>query len=668
MDSDVCVVTDVDTDSLDSFVMEPEVVELETSCDTVSAYCAEDGNQGRKNNRVSSPNTSEIIKTTGHEDPQSCPSSDSAQQPVFKVTFRDESVSRQYRREIKDFLHTLLRTKPVCKADTNDVSLTLEIWDDEVDSMKEEDVLLNIENEDNSEQYEDNFLFTIDKQPNVIKNDLDVPTYGQKYESTFEESKRNTKRSAMPKLNCFNCTGYHNMRDCPLPRNQSVINKNRKEFAKNSTAARYHVSEDQRFSHMIPGQLSQKLRKALGLKDNQLPKHIYRMREFGYPPGWLEEARLQHSGLTLFNSDGVAENDVNEEEGEIIANTDRDQYDVQKIYDFPGFNVPPPPGTSDECRKYWAPQMQPNHSKNMMLLRLQGRLADGYKRKKLKLPAPIVNNIRNVSDMDIDDAEGNVMGSELINGHFLIPPLPKGFIPPLPKDFIPPLPKDFIPPLPKESVEGPPAPPPPLPPELLQIDSDSQLQEPSLESADDNLMTNSLSLSELEKTKEVLLMEIEKTNSQSNSHSMLIKNDSVSLSETSISSITATSSTYGRSPNEDSLKSDLPCNSNTSLTSDFNTTLDTSDIDKMPECNSTPLKSPNSSRASVRSTYVGTPILSSTSPYSKLPSSEKFSKGICDVMNFENLPDSTADDCIFDYCTWKISYATNLDLVVISQI
>lgn len=71
------------------------------------------------------------------------------------------------------------------------------------------------------------------------------------------------------------------------------------------------------------------------------------MRLLGYPPGWLEEARLQHSGLTLFNSDGMAEADPNDEEGEIIRNEDRDQYDLKKIYDFPGFNVPPPPGTID---------------------------------------------------------------------------------------------------------------------------------------------------------------------------------------------------------------------------------------------------------------------------------------------------------------------------------
>lgn len=72
-----------------------------------------------------------------------------------------------------------------------------------------------------------------------------------------------------------------------------------------------------------------------------------RMRLLGYPPGWLEEARLQHSGISLFNSDGVAETDPNKEEGEIIMDIDKDQYDMKKIYDFPGFNVLPPADTVD---------------------------------------------------------------------------------------------------------------------------------------------------------------------------------------------------------------------------------------------------------------------------------------------------------------------------------
>lgn len=71
------------------------------------------------------------------------------------------------------------------------------------------------------------------------------------------------------------------------------------------------------------------------------------MRQLGYPPGWLEEAKLQHSGLSLFNSQGVAEGEPDDEEGEIINLANKDKYDINKIIEFPGFNVRPPRGTYD---------------------------------------------------------------------------------------------------------------------------------------------------------------------------------------------------------------------------------------------------------------------------------------------------------------------------------
>lgn len=76
-----------------------------------------------------------------------------------------------------------------------------------------------------------------------------------------------------------------------------------------------------------------------------------RMRTLGYPPGWLEEAHIQHSGLTLFNSDGLAEEDPYDEPGAVYEQGDKDQYDIKKIYDFPGFNVAPPPGTRDVSKQ-----------------------------------------------------------------------------------------------------------------------------------------------------------------------------------------------------------------------------------------------------------------------------------------------------------------------------
>ncbi|KAG5322171.1 ZCHC8 protein, partial [Acromyrmex heyeri] len=587
MDSDVRVFNvSMDTIPLDSSIIEDsqtEVIELDTSYNTKVISCLDDEVQvysTKSTSHASTPDDIETIETRVHSrrDSQFVRSNGNNSQPVFKVMFRDESVSRRYRRQIKDFLYTLVRSKSRRKKDSHESSLTLEIWDDGVDSKDKKFV----ENDDIQCSDTSDFLFTIDKQPNV-KNDMDIPTYGQKYENTFEESIHETPKDFMPRLNCFNCNGNHNLRDCPLPRNQSNINKKRKEFAsKHNMGVRYHLSEDQRFSHMVPGQLSQKLRKALGLKDNQLPRHIYRMRLLGYPPGWLEEARLQHSGLSLFNSDGIAESDTHKE-GKIITNRNKDQYDIKKIYDFPGFNVLPPSDTSDESHNYWVPQMQSIHSKEVMLLHLQGKETDdGYKRKKLKLPPPVNVNVATISDMEIEDVEvEHIVENVSVNGH-------------------------FVPPLPKETPPPPSPPPPPPPPELPQTDdSDSQSQElPSSDSADDTTSNrNSPSLSELERTKKVLLMEIE--------------------------------------------ESDLQFCSDTLLKNDFNTTitLDTSVSDKMPQFDSTPIRSTlhrssDTNQASVKSVHLGTPILSSTSPYNKLPSSEKFSKDISDVINFENLPDS----------------------------
>lgn len=142
-------------------------------------------------------------------------------------------------------------------------------------------------------------------------------------------------------------------------------------------------------------------------------------------------------------------------------------------------------------------------------------------------------------------------------------------------------------------------------------------------------------------------MEIEEANSQSNSNSILIKNDSNTLcvSETPFSSVTITPSTSRRSSSQDSVKSNIQC-PDTSIKNDLNTTisLDMSASDKclnITPTHSTPQRSSDTNQASVKSVHLGTPILPSTSPYSKLPSSEKFSKDICDVINFENLPDST---------------------------
>ncbi|XP_043673637.1 zinc finger CCHC domain-containing protein 8 homolog [Vespula pensylvanica] len=504
--------------------------------------------------------------------------------PMFKVIFQNENVARQYEKEIRQFLQDLVLKTSKRITDSNFSDIILEIWD-KTENYDQQVLDANTEGEDNEDTLP---LFTIDTQP-TLKSNIDVPTYGKKYKDVFDENKDKELDSeendlCIRKISCFNCLGNHNLRDCKLPWNKININKNRKELniKGNSKAVRYHLHDDQRFAQIIPGQISKDLRVALGLKDYELPMHIYRMRVLGYPPGWLEEARLEHSGLSLFNSDGIAELDPNDEPGEIVTEEDRVQYDIKKILDYPGFNVPPPPGTHDDHKQFWTPEMQSIHSKKNMLFHLNGKkAAEGYKRKKLKLNTSLMNSAPTVpSDMEIEDFSGveGTVESVPINGHF---------VPPLPKDI---------------PIK------PPEPPSSLSTSEQCLFDCHSQDSADGSASplsrTNSPSLSDLESIKKRLLVELEDSSSQSN---LELSMKCSSLNSNMKSEILSPS-------NEHTPQSNRSQNVHNML---------------------------NTIQGSIKSVDFGTPILQSTSPYSKLPSSEKFSKNICDVINFENLPDST---------------------------
>ncbi|XP_017886151.2 zinc finger CCHC domain-containing protein 8 homolog isoform X1 [Ceratina calcarata] len=564
-----------------------EVIDLDSSQDTINVTDNEQGECSMDRNFLANlSNTDETNVNSDNVDnnkdafeTKSCDDSNTSQ-ILFKVMFRDESVSRRYIERIKDFLKELVSSKVISQESDN--GLTLEVWDndnanDNDNDNKDDSTSRSIEIEttesDDSEDIICDTLFTVDTQPKLI-DDLDVPTYGKKYEDAFDKTKSassaNTKEKCPPRLSCFNCNGNHNLRDCKVRRDPAVIEANRKNFnVKASKTLRYHLDDNQKFDHLIPGQLSSTLRKALGLKNNELPKHIYRMRRLGYPPGWLEEARLQHSGLALFNSDGVAEEDSDAEPGAIIEDGDKDQFDIKKIFDFPGFNVPAPPGTRDVEEPYWGSTMLAIHSKERMLMTLSGKEADdGYKRKKLKLnntskdtpaPEPCEMEIESIEECTVENVPANGL---------------------------------FIPPLPIESPVKPPEP-------LLSEDSDYHSQEVQLSQSPEACAspprTSSPSLNELEDMKQQLLVELQESNSGSEK-----TNSSVS-------------------------KSDMPPPSN----------------EVTPVSNRIRPNGANMSQGSVKSVDLGTPVLQSTSPYNKLPSSEKFSKDICDIINFENLPDST---------------------------
>ena len=108
--------------------------------------------------------------------------------------------------------------------------------------------------------------------------------------------------------------------------------------------------------------MSDALREALGMKENELPSWVYKMRNAGYPPGWLKgegginhvfyAVRLVHkcSYIPVKEAESY-ESGVNvKEEGECNELTHLDinespelklvGIDMSRIITYPGFNAP----------------------------------------------------------------------------------------------------------------------------------------------------------------------------------------------------------------------------------------------------------------------------------------------------------------------------------------
>lgn len=266
---------------------------------------------------------------------------------------------------------------------------------------------------------------------------------------------------------CFNCgSSGHQLRDCPKPKDMAAINERRKEFNQNNNQAmqsnqRYHADEvEERFAKYKPGVMSEELLMALGMDGNTIPPLIYRMRQLGYPPGWLKEAEMENSGLTLY--DGNVSNDGNTMDS---TNSQNISYDVSKLVDFPGFNVPAPNKMKDEFMQYGSIPMQNNHMKHNYAAYLSNNFpmpdatcnkrrnesdSSPQLRKKTRF-SPNGNSDRS-SDMDIESDPGTPYHTHGPGDFQFQPPLPPGSPcfsspPPLPQGTPPATPTP--PPLPK---------------------------------------------------------------------------------------------------------------------------------------------------------------------------------------------------------------------------
>ncbi|CAH9110986.1 unnamed protein product [Cuscuta epithymum] len=152
---------------------------------------------------------------------------------------------------------------------------------------------------------------------------------------------------------CFNCNSYsHSMKDCKKPRDSVAVNSARKQHRSKlnlnavSRIRYYQSSERGKYDGLSPGILDAETRKLLGLGELDPPPWLHRMREIGYPPGYLdpEEDNLP-SGITIFG------NDETTEEADAREILERSAEPPKKMsVRFPGINAPIPENVD---KRHW---------------------------------------------------------------------------------------------------------------------------------------------------------------------------------------------------------------------------------------------------------------------------------------------------------------------------
>ncbi|XP_076843257.1 zinc finger CCHC domain-containing protein 8 isoform X2 [Brachyhypopomus gauderio] len=346
-----------------------ELRERLEECDkTVGRLKAENEELRRKLNFLSRPTNINVVNSK-------------IDGPLCQILFGNNIISKQYRQEIEDYIFGLIEKH---QHESNKEGAALHTGPQSSSFVMEENHKTN--DSSTGKHIKDAFSivgsvlyftsFCLDKlgQPLLNENPQltegwEVPKYPQVFGQVIAlEGQEMQIKERRPKPCCFNCGAEdHQLRDCPKPKDMARISEKRKEFSQSSSQGnqRYHAEEvEPRFAKYKPGIVSQELLDALGVVANTLPPFIYRMRELGYPPGWLKEAEMEDSGLTLYDGkSGDGEEDLNDRNQNV-------SYDVSKLVDFPGFNVSAPSGVRDDYRAFGSIPMQAQHWKQTFATQL----------------------------------------------------------------------------------------------------------------------------------------------------------------------------------------------------------------------------------------------------------------------------------------------------------
>ncbi|XP_053328435.1 zinc finger CCHC domain-containing protein 8 isoform X2 [Spea bombifrons] len=482
--------------------------------------------------------------------------------PLLQILFMNHVVSKQYHQEIEDFItHLTQKYEEHQKSNPEKTSFNLKPQPSSI--LLEENGCSSV---DTIKKIKDAFSvvgsvlyftnFCLDKLGQPLLNENPQMTEGweiPKYQQVFTQivsldGQEVQVKAKRPKPCCFNCGSEdHQMRDCSKPRDLAHINMKRKEFmdacgdsGSQNQQQRYHADEE-RFGKYKPGVISDELREALGISESCLPPFIYRMRQLGYPPGWLKETEMEHSGISLYDGKGCSDGEL--EDGESRTNKHL-SYDVSKLISYPGFNTPAPHWMADDWQSFGSIPMQPAHhkeafakylthnfpaqSRNSNHKRASSSRTGSSRRKKAKSSGN--HTEESPVDMDVESDVDMSYGSPPHKGFKFQPPLPPGSPsfgtpPPLPRGTPPSTPPNFIPP-PPPTPTPPPLPkgtPPPTPTgasPMAQGRGGCSTQPQVVDSMDEDTLT----LEELEEQQRLIwaaLENAESANSDSDVHTPL---------------------------------------------------------------------------------------------------------------------------------------------------
>ncbi|KAL6995246.1 hypothetical protein U1Q18_005381 [Sarracenia purpurea var. burkii] len=183
-----------------------------------------------------------------------------------------------------------------------------------------------------------------------------VPLYDRGYSMVLTSTDGNLEGGLeiVNASRCFNCESYnHSLKDCPKPRDNVAVNNARKQHKsskrnQNSNSRNptryYENTPGGKYDGLRPGVLDAETRQLLGLGELDPPPWLNRMREIGYPPGYLDpEDEDQPSGITIFADEESKEEKSKEEkeDGEIFE-TGNPEPPKKMSVEFPGINGPIP--------------------------------------------------------------------------------------------------------------------------------------------------------------------------------------------------------------------------------------------------------------------------------------------------------------------------------------